>query len=477
MKEFRNTKIVCTIGPSCESEEMLRKLIIAGMNVARLNFSHGDYEEHGGRIQRIRKLNEELGTNVALLLDTKGPEIRSHKFENGGVTLFKDSIVRVTMNEVLGTSDRFSITHSNLINDVKIGGKILVDDGNITLDVIDLDFENQDIVCKVKNDAYIKDRRGINVPDVKLSLDFISEKDKADIEFGCKMDVDFVAASFARRAQDIVDLRKILIEKGKPNIQIVAKIENSEGVENLEEIIAVSEGIMVARGDLGVEVPTEEVPVIQRKIIHKCQMRNTVVITATQMLESMQKNPRPTRAEASDVANAVLAGTDAVMLSGETAAGKYPIESVEMMALIAKRMEQEIDYSRMIDRAMTFREKDITSTIALAVAESSRQLDAAAIITPTSTGYTAKTLSQYRPKAPIIALTPTAAVVRGLALNWGVHARVVNLESSFDGLLSQAIQTATNEFELKKGDVVIVTAGLPIGKSGSTNMMKIETIE
>lgn len=477
MKQFRNTKIVCTIGPACESEEMLRKLILAGMNVARLNFSHGDFEEHGGRIERIRKLNQELGTNVAILLDTKGPEIRTHKFENGGVTLFKDDIVRVTTDEVLGTTERFSITHPNLINDVKIGGKILVDDGNLTLDIIDLDFKNRDIICKVRNDAYIKDRRGINVPDIKLSLDFVSAKDKADIEFGCDMDVDFIAASFTRRAQDVIDIRQILINKGKPHIQIVSKIENSEGVENLEEIIAVSERIMVARGDLGVEVPTEEVPVIQRKIIHKCQMRNTVVITATQMLESMQKNPRPTRAEASDVANAVLAGTDAVMLSGETAAGKYPIEAVTMMANIAKRMEQEIDYSRMIDRAMMFREKDITSTIALAVAESSRQLDATAIITPTSSGYTAKTLSQYRPKAPIVALAPTAQVVRSLALNWGVHAVVVDLKQSFDGLLKQALSTATKEFDLQKGDTVIVTAGLPIGKSGSTNMMKIETIE
>ncbi|HHU80030.1 MAG: pyruvate kinase [Bacilli bacterium] len=477
MKQLRNTKIVCTIGPASEDEATFRQLIKAGMNVMRLNFSHGDHEEHYKRILTARKLNEELGTNIAVMLDTRGPEIRTHKFEFGGTTLTKGSIVRIAMSEVLGNAQKFSVTHSDLINDVNIGGKILVDDGNVTLNIIEKDFENQEIVCVVQNDAYIKDRRGINVPGVNLTLDFISERDRADIEFGCDVNVDFIAASFVRRPQDVLDLRELLKSKGKEHIKIVAKIENHEGVNNLEEIIKVADGIMVARGDLGVEVPLTEVPIIQTEIIRKCHMYGKFVITATQMLESMHRNPRPTRAEVSDVANAVLEGSDAIMLSGETANGKYPIEAVQTMDGIARRMEKAINHREMINLAMTYRDQEITKMIGYCVADAALQLNTAAIICPTSTGYTARSISQYRPVAPIIALCPTSQVSRGLALNWGVHPITHKLKSSTDLVISEAVDVTKERYDLLKGEVVIITAGTPLNTSKSTNMMKIEVIE
>ncbi|MFR3816529.1 MAG: pyruvate kinase, partial [Turicibacter sp.] len=339
---FKNTKMICTIGPKSESKEMLSKLVDAGMNCVRCNFSHGDHAEQKARMDLIREINKEKGTHVAVLLDTKGPEIRTHLFENGGVDLVAGQTVRVAMNEVLGTAEKFSITYPGLINDVKVGGTILVDDGYVELTVNELDQANQEIVCTVKNSAFVKDRRGINVPGAKLNMPFISEKDRADMIFGCEMQVDYIAASFVRRAEDVLAIREIFAEQGNTHTQIIAKIENQEGVDNMDSILEVVDGIMVARGDLGVEVPAEEVPLIQKEIIAKCNAAGKIVVTATQMLESMQKNPRPTRAEVSDVANAIFDGSDAIMLSGESAAGQYPLEAVETMARIARRTEQAL---------------------------------------------------------------------------------------------------------------------------------------
>ena len=334
----KKTRIVCTIGPASEDEKMLRKLILAGMNVMRLNFSHGDFEEHGGRIKTARKLGKELSKNIAILLDTKGPEIRTGNFVGGQTEFKKGQVSVITTEDIEGTSDRFTITYKELYKDVKPGGFILVNDGQVEL-LVD-HVEGEDIVCVCANDGIVKNKRGINVPGIKLGFDYLSEKDIADITFGCEQGVNFIAASFVRRAQDVLDVKKLLIENGHPEIQIIAKIENSEGVENMDEILKVADGIMVARGDLGVEVPAEDVPLIQKEIIKKCRAVGKVVITATQMLDSMQENPRPTRAEVSDVANAIFDGTDAIMLSGESAQGKYPEEAVMTMTKIALKTEE-----------------------------------------------------------------------------------------------------------------------------------------
>ncbi len=474
MKKFKMTKIVCTIGPASERKEVLEQMVDAGMNVMRLNFSHGSHEEHSVRMETIRKINEEKNTNVAILLDTKGPEIRTHKFENGGVNLEKGQLVKVNMKEVLGTQEMFSVTYANLINDVEIGNKILVDDGYLTLIVKE---KQEDIlVCEVQNNAFIKDRRGINVPNVKLNMPFISEKDEADLKFGCKQRVDFVAASFVRRKDDILEIRKIFDEMGTPEIQIIAKIENEEGVLNANEILEVADGIMVARGDLGVEVPAEEVPVIQKRLIKQCQKAGKVVVTATQMLESMQKNPRPTRAEVSDVANAILDGTDAIMLSGESAAGDYPVESVKMMTQIAVRTEKEIDYETMINQAISSSKRRIISAIALSTVDCASTVDAKAIVASTVSGETARIISRYRPNAPILALATSHKTARSLAITWGVDAQAVEMKKSTDDLLDQAIGFVKKHYDLSVGDIAIITAGLPVGQ-GRTNLMKVHVIE
>ncbi len=477
MKQARKTKIVCTIGPVSENKEVMMQLVKAGMNVMRMNFSHGDFVEHGNRMKTIRAINEELNTNVALMLDTKGPEIRTHKFEFGGVTLIKDAKVRISMTEVLGTQEKFSVTHANLINDVEVGGKILVDDGNVTLDIIEIDHANNEIVCVVKNDAYIKDRRGINVPDIDLSLDFISEKDRADIEFGCDSDVDYIAASFVRTKKDILQMREILNRKGKPNIQIIAKIENMQGVKNIDEILSVVDGIMVARGDLGVEVPTYEVPVIQKNLIKKCHIANKPVIVATQMLESMQKNPRPTRAEASDVANAVYASADAIMLSGETAAGKYPVEAVKIMDEIARRIEKELDYNTLLKEVGKRLDLDITTTIGLSAAHATSNLNSSLIVTPTSSGFTPRSISQFRPCVPIIAITNSNKVCRSLALNWGVLPIVYDLGKNSEEVMTNATKVVKEKYNLEAGEIIVLTAGMPLTGATSTNTMKIELIK
>lgn len=473
---FKNTKMICTIGPKSESKEMLSKLVDAGMNCVRCNFSHGDHAEQKARMDLIREINKEKGTHVAVLLDTKGPEIRTHLFENGGVDLVAGQTVRVAMNEVLGTAEKFSITYPGLINDVKVGGTILVDDGYVELTVNELDQANQEIVCTVKNSAFIKDRRGINVPGAKLNMPFVSEKDRADMIFGCEMQVDYIAASFVRRAEDVLAIREIFAEQGNTHTQIIAKIENQEGVDNMDSILEVVDGIMVARGDLGVEVPAEEVPLIQKEIIAKCNAAGKIVVTATQMLESMQKNPRPTRAEVSDVANAIFDGSDAIMLSGESAAGQYPLEAVETMARIARRTEQALDHQEIIARAMASSSRDVASAMGLAVADTVEDLGAQAVIACTQSGATARAISKYRPSAPVVAATSCEKTATSLALYWGVQPVVVAETSNTDELLATAAKVAEDFAGLEAGEIAVVTAGLPAGE-GNTNLMKIHEVK
>ncbi|WP_278475625.1 pyruvate kinase [Turicibacter sanguinis] len=475
-QSFKNTKMICTIGPKSEPKEMLSKLVDAGMNCIRCNFSHGDHAEQKNRMDLIREINKEKGTHVAILLDTKGPEIRTHLFENGGVELVAGQTVRVAMNEVLGTAEKFSITYPGLINDVVVGGTILVDDGYVELTVTELDTANQEIVCTIKNSAFVKDRRGINVPGAKLNMEFISEKDRADMIFGCEMQVDYIAASFVRRAEDVLAIREIFAEQGNTHTQIIAKIENQEGVDNMDSILEVVDGIMVARGDLGVEVPAEDVPLIQKEIIAKCNAAGKIVITATQMLESMQKNPRPTRAEVSDVANAIFDGTDAIMLSGESAAGQYPLEAVETMARIARRTEQALDHQEIIARAMASSSRDVASAMGLAVADTVEDLGAQAVIACTQSGATARAISKYRPSAPVIAATSCEKTATSLALYWGVQPVVVAETANTDELLKTAATVATEVAGLEAGETAVVTAGLPAGE-GNTNLMHIHEVK
>ena len=475
-QSFKNTKMICTIGPKSEPKEMLSKLVDAGMNCIRCNFSHGDHAEQKNRMDLIREINKEKGTHVAILLDTKGPEIRTHLFENGGVELVAGQTVRVAMNEVLGTAEKFSITYPGLINDVVVGGTILVDDGYVELTVTELDTANQEIVCTVKNSAFVKDRRGINVPGSKLNMEFISEKDRADMIFGCEMQVDYIAASFVRRAEDVLAIREIFAEQGNTHTQIIAKIENQEGVDNMDSILEVVDGIMVARGDLGVEVPAEDVPLIQKELIAKCNAAGKIVITATQMLESMQKNPRPTRAEVSDVANAIFDGTDAIMLSGESAAGQYPLEAVETMARIARRTEQALDHQEIIARAMASSSRDVASAMGLAVADTVEDLGAQAVIACTQSGATARAISKYRPSAPVIAATSCEKTATSLALYWGVQPVVVAETANTDELLKTAATVATEVAGLEAGETAVVTAGLPAGE-GNTNLMHIHEVK
>jgi pyruvate kinase len=474
MRILKLEKQVCTIGPKSEPKEVMTELVRAGMNVIRLNFSHGDFEEHGGRITTIREINEELGTHVGILLDTKGPEIRTHLFENGGVDLKKGELVAISMDEVLGTAEKFSVTHAELINDIKVGSTILLDDGYVELTVVDI--KNNEIICRIENNGFVKDRRGVNVPGAILSMPFLSDKDKADIIWGAEQGVDYVATSFTRRPEDVQEVRALLNAHGGEHIQIIPKIENQESVDKIDEIIAVSEGIMIARGDLGVEVPAEEVPVIQKRIIRKCITAGKVVITATQMLESMQKNPRPTRAEVSDVANAVFDGSDAVMLSGESAAGDYPIESVQTQANIAVRAQSEVTYKRLASYAAKALEGTVDGAIGFSVIEAITKLSTGAIVTITRSGKSARTVSKFRPCVPVIALVPNAEVARALALNWGVYPIIADLDLATEDLYEKGVEVATEICELTEGDHVVITAGIPKGH-GYTNTMHVHTIE
>ncbi|WP_027363260.1 pyruvate kinase [Desulfotruncus alcoholivorax] len=470
---MRRTKIVCTIGPASESVEMLEKMMLAGMNVARLNFSHGTHEEHAKRIKAIREAAGNVGKNIAIMLDTKGPEIRLGMLEKEPVELKAGADVCLTTEDVKGTEQLLPVSYKGLPGDVKAGDRILISDGLIALRVKAVDGPN--IFCKIENGGEITSQKGVNVPGVKVSLPSLTENDKKDIIFGIENNLDFVAASFIRKASDVLAIRRI-IEDNNGHMDIISKIESREAVVNLAEIIKVSDGIMVARGDLGVEIPPEEVPLIQKTIIEKCNQTGKPVITATQMLESMIQNPRPTRAEASDVANAILDGTDAIMLSGETAAGKYPIEAVETMARIAAQAESAIKFEELLKNKRRALSKTVTDAISHATVTTAMDLGAAAIISSTEAGYTARMVSKYRPRAPVIAATPHAKVLRKLALVWGVQPLLVGRTEDTDSMINAAVEVSLAAGLIKAGDLTVITAGVPVGVHGTTNLIKVHTV-
>ena len=473
---MRKTKIVCTIGPASESIEKLTELIEAGMNVARLNFSHGDHDEHAQRIVNIREASKRTGKQVAILLDTKGPEIRTHNMEEGAIELTSGDQIIISMKEVLGTKDKFSVTYEGLIDDIDKGSRILLDDGLIGLEVTEVDKANGEIHTKILNTGVLKNKKGVNVPGVSVKLPGITEKDQKDIIFGVEQGVDFIAASFVRRASDVLEIRELLQQQGSPDIHIIPKIENEEGVERIDEILEVSDGLMVARGDLGVEIPAEEVPLVQKELIKKCNAVGKPVITATQMLDSMQRNPRPTRAEASDVANAIFDGTDAIMLSGETAAGTYPAEAVQTMNNIAARTETALQYRDILSKRSKDNRHNVTDAIGQSVAHTALNLEAGAIIAPTESGHTARMISKYRPKSPIIAVTSDSRVSRKLELVWGVYPQMGQQASTTDEMLETAIDVSLSSGIVSHGDLVVITAGVPVGETGTTNLMKIHVL-
>ncbi|MCK8815763.1 pyruvate kinase [Natroniella sulfidigena] len=470
---MRRTKIVCTIGPASEDRETLAKLIDAGMNVARLNFSHGDHQEHQARIDLIRELAREKGRPVAILLDTKGPEIRTGMLENDQkVDLEAGEQITLTTEEVEGTASKVSVNYPNLPQDISEGKRILIDDGLIELKVTET--TETEVICEVINGGKLGSRKGVNLPGISVKLPAITDKDVADIEFGIEQGVDFIAASFVRKADDVLAIREIL-EEHNSGIYIIPKIENQEGVENIEGILEVSDGLMVARGDLGVEIPPERVPTAQKMMINRCNEAGKPVITATQMLDSMIRNPRPTRAEASDVANAIHDGTDATMLSGETAAGDYPVEAVKTMARIALETEKSLE--RNLLGAMNNQEQiSTTNSISYATCKTASDLEAAAIITSTRSGYTARMVSKYRPYPPIIAATPSQKILNRLSLSWGVRPVLVNETESTDEMIEESVTAALSSQYIENGDVVVITAGTPVGITGTTNLLKVHTV-
>ncbi|MBD2844677.1 pyruvate kinase [Paenibacillus sp. IB182496] len=471
---MRKTKIVCTIGPASESLENTKKLIMAGMNVARLNFSHGDFEEHGARIKHIREASEELGKTVAILLDTKGPEIRLGKLKEEPIELEQDELIVLTTADVLGDRSRIPVTYADLPKDVNVGSTILIDDGLIGLTVEEV--QGTEIKCRIVNAGQIKSKKGVNVPGVAISLPGITEKDAGDIVFGIEQGLDFIAASFVRKASDVLEIRELLERHNASHIQIISKIENRQGVDNLDEILEVSDGLMVARGDLGVEIPAEEVPLVQKEMIRKCNIAGKPVITATQMLDSMQRNPRPTRAEASDVANAIFDGTDAIMLSGETAAGRYPVDSVLTMSRIAERAEAALEYRELFEKQASAQRNTVTEAISQSVAGAALDLEVKAIVTCTESGFTARMVSKYRPNAPIIAVTPVKEVMNRLALTWGVIPVHGTAAQTTDELFDIAVQGGIDSGHVQLGDTIVITAGVPVGRSGSTNLIKIQHV-
>ncbi|MRG87683.1 pyruvate kinase [Salinibacillus xinjiangensis] len=473
---MKKTKIVCTIGPASESVEKLEQLIESGMNVARLNFSHGDHEEHLQRIKNIREAASNKNQTVAILLDTKGPEIRTGDMKNGEVQLTKGEHVIVSMNAVEGDESKFSVTYPGLIDDVHVGSKILLDDGLIELEVTEVNRDAGEINTKILNSGILKNKKGVNVPNVSVNLPGITEKDANDIVFGIEQGIDFIAASFVRRPSDVLEIRELLEKYHAENIHIIPKIENREGVDNIDDILEVSDGLMVARGDLGVEIPPEEVPLVQKELIKKCNMAGKPVITATQMLDSMQRNPRPTRAEASDVANAIFDGTDAIMLSGETAAGLYPVESVKTMYNIAVHSESSLDHQMIFENRTREVDVTITDVISQSVSYAAETLQVSSILTPTESGHTARMISKYRPKASIVAVTAHEKVQRQLSLAWGVTAVIGKTVNSTDEMLDIAIDRGLDSGLFERGDKVIITAGVPVGESGTTNLMKVHIV-
>lgn len=474
---MKKTKIICTLGPASNNRETLKALMENGMDIARFNFSHGDHEEQKGRVDMIKELREELDMPIAMLLDTKGPEIRTRLLKDGQkVKLEVGKQFVLGIGDFEGDSTKVAITYETLYKDVKPGNRILIDDGLIELEVKAI--KGTDIVCDILNGGELGEKKGVNVPYVKVNLPGITEQDRKDIIFGIEQKFDFIAASFVRSAEVIREIRKLLNDNGGKDIGIIAKIENAEGVENIDTIIEASDGIMVARGDLGVEIPASQVPHIQKEIIRKCNEHYTPVITATQMLDSMIRNPRPTRAEVADVANAIYDGTDAIMLSGETAAGKYPIDALKMMADIAEMTEPHLDYKVFIEhRSMDGREK-ISSAVALATVRTAKNLKANAIVTPTMSGNTARLISNFRPKVPIYAITPNSTIQHKLQLIWGVTPLKGYQRDTTDHIMSQAMNVVRSRHLIHKGDLVVFTAGDPAtnmtnGRGAVTNMMHV----
>lgn len=469
----KKTKIVCTLGPSSDTPEIIEALLENGMNVARFNFSHGTHEEQRGRIMKLREVAERVGSPVAYLLDTKGPEMRLGRFVDKKVLLEEGKQFIITGRDVEGTADICSVTHKNLPHEVAPGNRILLSDGLVELLVERVDGE--DIITTILNTGEVSTGKRVAAPDVAVQMPFLSEKDIADIKFGVEMDMDFIAASFVQRASDILAIRRVLEEVGG-DMQIIAKIENAEGVRNIDSILRVADGVMVARGDLGVEIPTEEVPVIQKLLIQKCNQAGKPVITATQMLESMIVNPRPTRAEASDIANAIMDGTDAIMLSGETAAGKYPIEAVKMMNKIAVHTEQNLNYEKLFLTKGIATNISSTNAISHATVQVAQELHAAAILTVSASGYTPRMISKYRPNAPIICVTPYQKTRRRVQLLRGVKTLLGHFCKNSDEMVGNGVDSAVEAGAVKEGDLVVITAGVPVGISGTTNMIRVQVI-
>ena len=467
---MRKTKIICTLGPSTDQEGVLRELVANGMNVARFNFSHGSHEEHLGRFEKLKAIREELGKPVAALLDTKGPEIRLKDFKNGTEMLEAGQTFTLTTREVEGTKEICSITYKDLPQDVQPGGTIMLDDGLIKLQIVTVN--DTDIVCKVLNNGKIKNKKGVNVPGVHLSMPYMSQRDRDDIIFGAQQGFDFIAASFVRTAQDVYDIRNLLNEYDS-DIRIIAKIENREGVNNIDSILAAADAVMVARGDLGVEIDFTELPGIQKNIIERSFSFGKPIVTATQMLDSMIVNPRPTRAEISDVANAIYDGTSAIMLSGETAAGDYPVEALKTMSAIAERTENEEHYRAQRHAEIQISVSDATAHAACLTA---KDVNAAAIVTVSESGNTARLLSKYRPKQPIIACVMDEQVQRQLSLSWGITSLLMGPAHSTDELIEMSTALAEKNGYLHNGELAVVTAGVPVGVSGTTNMIKIHMV-
>lgn len=471
---MRKTKIICTMGPSVDDEEKLRALVLAGMDAARFNFSHGTHESHLATLNKVKHVRDELGAAVATVLDTKGPEIRIKTFEKGPITLVEGDTFTLTTRDVPGDEKIVSVTYADLHKELSAGCRILIDDGLIGLKVREID--GQDIICDVVTGGPLSNNKSINIPDVSIHLPSLTEKDREDLRFAVEQDFDFIAASFVRKASDVEDIRACLKEYGGEHIRIISKIENREGVNNLEEIIAASDGLMVARGDLGVEIPAYEVPVLQKKMIKLTSMAGKPVITATQMLDSMIRNPRPTRAEVSDVANAVFDGTSCVMLSGETASGKYPLEAVNTMVATISAAEQATDYWGRFRRFEFKPGRSINDAVTHTCCQTAMDLEADAILTPTQSGHTARMISRFRPACPIVAFTTTERARRQLAISWGVKPVLAGYVDSTDRLFSMCVQSALKEGMVESGQMVVITAGIPIGRSGSTNLIKAQVV-
>ena len=470
----RKTKIVCTLGPSTDKPDVLRNMMLSGMNVARFNFSHGSHDEHIKRLTALKELREQLGLPVAALLDTKGPEIRLKEFKNGSVELKAGQKFTLTTQDIMGDETRCAITYKDLPQDLAPGSRVLLDDGLIALTVDAID--DDEIFCTVKNDGIMKNRKGVNVPDTRLSMPYMSAQDQDDILFGVEQGFDFIAASFVRTARDILEIRRLLDSCKCDTIKIIAKIENQEGVNNIDEIIAVADGIMVARGDMGVEIDFTEIPIIQKDIIWRCYNAGKPAITATQMLESMSENPRPTRAEITDVANAIYDGTSAIMLSGETAAGHYPVESVRTMAAIAERTESDINYDKRLKTRNFEGHLSVAGAVAHAACTTAMDIKANAIITVSKSGETARLLCKYRPSTPIVACVLSEQVYRHLALSWGIIPIMMDYAHNTDQLIELSTAAAQNAGLVSNGDLVVITAGVPVGVSGTTNMIKAHLV-